>query len=433
MSQAITDAEFSSLLKKHSFVYEKNPSVAVSFSGGSDSAALLLLMNNWIKNRDGLLTCIYFDHKLRKESSLELQYAKEISSKLKIDYKILTWNEKKPKSSIMQSAREMRYKKIINYCKKKTILTLMTAHHFDDSLETYFMKKKRNSLTPNLSGIPVKNTQDQVQIFRPLINVRKSRLIETCEKNKLKWFKDSSNQNENFERVRVRNCIGSLSRFNKFKLYKEFKVKSRENKSFEIKLAEFFIKSLKFDEYGKFTINKKNFKYQNKYFQIEILKRILVTCSGSIYSPRSRSIKFFLDKYLKLTNIKFTLHSCIIKCSLDEIYIYREFEKTKKLNSKQRIIVKGHSVIWDNRFLINSIFFDLKCCILNNVIWLKLKKHYELMRKSKNIPYDILQTLPVLCFKNKMIIPFLTSRELMKTYGISVSLEPKIPLTKKNF
>ena len=95
MSQAITDAEFSSLLKKHSFVYEKNPSVAVSFSGGSDSAALLLLMNNWIKNRDGLLTCIYFDHKLRKESSLELQYAKEISSKLKIDYKILTWNEKK--------------------------------------------------------------------------------------------------------------------------------------------------------------------------------------------------------------------------------------------------------------------------------------------------------------------------------------------------
>ena len=53
-------------------------------------------MNNWIKKHKGLLTLIYFDHKLRKESYLESQYTKEISKKkLGIDYKILIWNEKK--------------------------------------------------------------------------------------------------------------------------------------------------------------------------------------------------------------------------------------------------------------------------------------------------------------------------------------------------
>ena len=52
------------------------------------------------------------------------------------------WNEKKPKTSIMQRAREIRYKKIINFCKQNNIMTVMTAHHLDDSLETYYMKKK---------------------------------------------------------------------------------------------------------------------------------------------------------------------------------------------------------------------------------------------------------------------------------------------------
>ena len=386
MSEAITNAEFSSLLKNHSFVFETNPSVAISFSCGSDSLALLILMNNWIKKHKGLLTLIYFDHRLRKESYLESKYTKEISKKLGIDFKILMWNEKKPKTSIMQRAREIRYKKIINFCKQNNIMTVMTAHHLDDSLETYYMKKKRNADTPNLSGIPLKNTQDQVQILRPFINLRKSRLIQTCEENKYKWFEDPSNQNENFERVKVRKVIASLSKNKRSKLYSELKVNSEENKYFEIQLAKFFIENLEFNEYGKFTINKKKFSTQAKSFQIEVLKRILVTCSGSIYSPRSRSIKFFLDKYFKLENVKFTIHSCIIKC-----------------------------------------------LIFNDTIWLKLKNHYKLIKDSQNIPYDILKTLPVLSYKNKMIIPFLTDKENMVSLGISVIFKPKIPLTKKNF
>ncbi len=433
MSEAITNAEFSSLLKNHSFVFETHPSVAISFSCGSDSLALLILMNNWIKKHKGLLTLIYFDHKLREDSYLESKYTKEISRKLGIDHKILMWSEKKPRTSIMQKAREIRYKKIINFCKQNSIMTVMTAHHLDDSLETYYMKKKRNADTPNLSGIPFKNTQDQVQILRPFINLRKSRLIQTCEKNKYKWLEDPSNQNESFERVKVRNVIASLSKNKRLQLYSEFKINSCENKFFEIQLAKFFIENLEFSEFGKFTIKKTKFKIQNKSFQIEVLKRILVTCSGSIYSPRSRSIKFFLDKYFKLENFKFTIHSCIIKCSSDKIFIFREYVKTKNSNPQQLIVKKKASVIWDNRFLISSIFSDVKCSLFNDIIWLKLRNHYKLIKDSLNIPYDVLKTLPVLSYKNKMIIPFLTDKKKMAAYGISVNFKPKIPLTKKNY
>ena len=146
------------------------------------------------------------------------------------------------------------------------------------------------------------------------INYRKARLIQTCKKNKYKWFEDPSNQNQNFERVKVRSIIANLSNNKRSRLYSEFKINSYESKFFEIQLAKFFIENMEFNEYGKFTISKKKFKIQNRFFQIEVLKRILVTCSGSIYSPRSRSIEFFLDKYFKLENFKFTIHSCIIIC-----------------------------------------------------------------------------------------------------------------------
>ena len=75
----------------------------------------------------------------------------------------------------------------------------------------------------------------------------------------------------------------------------------------------------------------------------------------------------------------------------------------------------------------------IKCFTFNDTIWLKLKNHYRLIKDSQNIPYDILKTLPVLSYKNKMIIPFLTDKKKMRSFGISVIFKPQIPLTKKNF
>ena len=77
-------------------------------------------------------------------------------------------------------------------------------------------------------------------------------------------------------------------------------------------------------------------------------------------------------------------------------------------------------------------FFDIKCFIFDDIIWLKLKKQYKFIKDTKNISYEILKTLPVLLYNNTMIVPFLTNNEVMRSLGISVIFKPKIPLTKKN-
>ncbi len=143
VSTAINSEEFAKILKEKKFIYEKNPHIAVGVSGGVDSVALLMLVSRWIQTKKGILTAIHFNHKIRKDSNLDADFVKNLSLKLGIEYKILSWNGPIPSSSLMEKARDQRYEKILNYCKTNKIITLMTAHHLEDSIETYLMRKSR--------------------------------------------------------------------------------------------------------------------------------------------------------------------------------------------------------------------------------------------------------------------------------------------------
>ncbi len=433
ISNAITNSEFSTILSNHLFIFEKNPHVAIGFSGGSDSLALLILMNNWIKRKGGVLTLIHLNHKLRKQSFLEAEFTKEMAIKFDVNFKILSWNEKKPVTSIMHKAREIRYEKMISFCKKNKIITIMTGHHYDDSLETYLMRKNRNSKTNSFKGIPIKNTQDDVQILRPLISIKKERLVQTCLKNNFLWIEDPSNKNQKFERVKIRKFLENLSNKEKCKLDQEFKRCIEKNNIIEKRIVGFFMKNLRFRVYGQFLLDKKKFLLQPHFFQIAILKRLLITCSGSIYPPRSRSLEILKKKISDFEKSKFSLHSCIIRTSQNYIEIFREYQKIVTRSPKQVLIRKKQSILWDNRFLISSLSHDLNCHLFDDNMWLKLKKKFKSLKILKEIDYEILKTLPILEFKRTKMIPFLTNSNDMLSKGISVIFKPKIPITKKNF
>ena len=89
----------------------------------------------------------HFDHKMRKNSSKEAKWLKNFVSKLGIKFYLLKWERDEELVLNMKNAREARYEKILELSKKLKVIHLMTAHHFNDNLETYYMRKKRNSST----------------------------------------------------------------------------------------------------------------------------------------------------------------------------------------------------------------------------------------------------------------------------------------------
>ncbi len=172
LDKALTFSEFFSILSK-SFIFEEKPHVAISFSGGPDSLALLILMKNWIQKNNGKITIVHFNHRIRRESEMEAKYVEELAKNFKVNCKVLNWNKSKKSNALMENARDERYNRIINFCREEQIITLMTAHHFDDCLETYLMRKKRKFTTLGLTGIPMINSQKNLQILRPFIRIKK--------------------------------------------------------------------------------------------------------------------------------------------------------------------------------------------------------------------------------------------------------------------
>jgi len=427
--KTISNKEFYKSLSNN-FTFEKNPHIGLCVSGGVDSMALMILMNHWIKKHKGKLTIFHFNHNLRKESKKEAQFVSKEIKKIGLEFHILEWTGVKEKSGVMEKAREARYGAIIKLCEKLGIIHLMTAHHLNDNIETFFMRLKRKNSTLGLSSIPEKKILKNLQILRPLINYKKKRLIDTCLFHKLRWLEDPSNENKIFERSRIRDELSKKNLYENKKLKNQFKDRQINNSNIEKKISDFFAEKLRFFEYGVFELSIKNLFEQRNYIKIEILKKILTTCSGNFYSPAKEAVEDLISKIRDGRETKYTLHSCLILISNQRLRFYREILNKKNVE-KFFSLKRGMSSLWDNRFQITSNLYTAKCEVINEKKWMNLKKYFSL-EKSK-INFFILQSLPLIKINKTNIIPFVSNDSVFKKNKLDFYFNPKIPLTKKNF
>ncbi|MFL2679200.1 MAG: tRNA lysidine(34) synthetase TilS [Alphaproteobacteria bacterium] len=428
MSGVITQKEFNAILKTD-FVFEDKPNIGLCVSGGVDSLALFLLMQKWIKECSGKLFVFHFNHNLRNESSSEAGLLKSKLNEFGHKVFVLDWKRNSKTKINMRVARDFRYKSIINLCEKMSILHLMTAHHQDDNLETFYMRSKRAHTSLGLSSIPKKTIVGNVQIIRPLISLSKERMISTCKYHKIDWFNDPSNKSLVYERPRIREEFFLKKKNEMNKILQSFKQIKKLNTKLEDKISSFFISNISFQKYGVFEINKNKYEKCDLELQIEILKKILTTCAGKIYPPRKKSILFFLNKLRKFSNFKHTLHSCIIFVSIDKIIFYKEIPKNTEMKSKK--VLKNIPYFWNNRFYLSSKKYNVLCERITLGKWKRINKKFCL--KKSEINFLILRSLPLIKVSKNYLIPFLTDEGILDDYGIEFYFMPQIPLTIKNY
>ena len=419
----ISEDEFNSVINSN-FTFEKNPHVGLSISGGPDSMALLLLIKEWIRRKSGKITVFHFDHKMRKNSSKEAKWLKKCVSNLGIKFYLLKWKRDEELALSMKNAREARYEKILELSKKLKVIHLMTAHHSNDNLETYYMRKKRNSSTLGLSSIPKILIKENLQIIRPLLSFSKERLINTCNFFNVKWIEDSSNLNMQYERPRVRKELGDKTPRQLTKIKKEFNKIKKSNEIMEKKIRNFFLNYLIFFEYGVFQIDKNKFLKCSKEIQIEILKKILTTSSGKIFPPRESSIINLIKSIQFNDYLRYTLHSCLLEIKSNTISVYRE---TANIREVKKIIPKGKPYLWDNRFFLHSKNFRIECERISSENWLFLKKYFSF--KKTHLNFFILSSLPLIKIKKKLFIPFISLCDV----DYDFYFKPTIPISRKNY
>lgn len=198
------------ILKEKLFV--KKDKVLITVSGGVDSVVMCDLFHK----ADFSFGIAHCNFNLRGEESEDDEgFVKSLAEKYKVPFHKKSFNTKsysdKKKISIQMAARDLRYEWLKRLAKDKKYDFIATAHHLDDSIETFFINLLRGTGIAGLQGVPVK----QGNIIRPLLFANKKMIRDCAEENKLQWREDSSNFTDKYLRNSIRHhLIPSLKRLN---------------------------------------------------------------------------------------------------------------------------------------------------------------------------------------------------------------------------
>ena len=188
-----------SVFKKRVKSY-KNNKFLIAVSGGSDSLALTALAKLFSFENKCKIYYVLVDHNLRKNSSSEAKLVKKLLKKHQIILNILI-NKKLIKNNIQSEARVIRYSLLSSFCKKKKIKTILTAHNLEDQVETFFIRLSRGSGLHGLSAMNQLNTiSSNINLLRPLLDIKKDQLIRISKIVFGKFFRDPSNKNTKYLR-----------------------------------------------------------------------------------------------------------------------------------------------------------------------------------------------------------------------------------------
>jgi tRNA(Ile)-lysidine synthase len=181
--------------------------IGVAVSGGPDSLALLLLT---AAARPDFLEVATVDHALRRESRAEAEFVASVCERLHIPHTILTaqWDEK-PESALQERARLMRYGLLADWAEQRGLTALLTAQHLDDQAETLLMRLARGAGVRGLAGMRrvARVPGTGLPLVRPLLGWRRSELEALCAAAGIEPVRDPSNDDERFERVRLRKAL----------------------------------------------------------------------------------------------------------------------------------------------------------------------------------------------------------------------------------
>lgn len=185
-----------------------NRPLLLALSGGPDSLALLHLLLEYQKNVSALhFGVAHVDHGWRKESAQEAKILENMVSKMGLPFHLKTLDFSSLKGNLEAVGREERLKFFKDLCNQCGYKAVLFGHHADDLAETVLKRTLEGAALPHLRGMREVSNLFGITVWRPLLTVNKSQLIEWLEERGLSGFKDSTNEDPRFLRGRFRSNI----------------------------------------------------------------------------------------------------------------------------------------------------------------------------------------------------------------------------------
>jgi tRNA(Ile)-lysidine synthase len=187
--------------------------LVVAVSGGADSTALLLAIEELIRARKLSVSILaaHLDHGIRPQSKEDARWVAKLAKGLgfisvtgraQVAERAAATSE-----NLEQAARTARYDFLERTAKRRDAHFVLTAHTMDDQAETVMLRLMRGSSGAGLGGMDVCRSispRSQISLCRPLLWARRHQTEDYCAFRKTGFLQDEMNDDPRFARVRVR-------------------------------------------------------------------------------------------------------------------------------------------------------------------------------------------------------------------------------------
>lgn len=178
--------------------------LAVAYSGGADSTALLLACaRKW----PGQVSAFHIHHGLQSAADTFEQHCRETCARTGVPLQVLRVDARHaPGQSPEEAARSARYEALeqLSHSLVPPIRNIALAQHADDQVETLLLALSRGAGLPGLSAMPAVWQRNGICYYRPLLEVPGTELRQWLQEQGASWIEDPSNANEQYTRNRIR-------------------------------------------------------------------------------------------------------------------------------------------------------------------------------------------------------------------------------------
>lgn len=329
--------------------------VIAAVSGGSDSLALLFLLQDFFRRlaHPPRLIAVTVDHVLRPESAQEARDVAALCATSGIEHKTMNWTDKKPQSALSYQARLARYRLLCEAAENYGARMIATGHTLDDQVETYLMRRARNhnddnaAQTRGLAAMArISFLNNHIRLLRPLLGTRRNQLREYLQTRNISWVDDPSNDNPKYERVRVRRTLTDETlhcAVNNISLAQA--ARSRQT-SAELQLfCE--LHPVRKDE--QFFLNFKNIGQRTN----QALPRLIATLAslvggGEFLRQPTERLQAHIEE-IPTRAKRMTWGGAVIENKANQICLWRECRNLGTL-----VLAPGATVLWDGRYRLTN-------------------------------------------------------------------------------
>ena len=186
---------------KKNHLFKLGNKLLLTISGGADSVALTYLLRELNYN----FSLAHCNFGLRnKQSDKDEDFVKSLAKKLNVACFTKSFETKdfadENKISIQMAARDLRYNWFEQIRKENDFDFILTAHHRDDDMETFFINLLRGTSIKGMLGIHSKKGK----VVRPFLFAQKQEIYNFLQKNKIEFREDNSNKEIKYLRNKIR-------------------------------------------------------------------------------------------------------------------------------------------------------------------------------------------------------------------------------------